>query len=208
MGATVVATTSSILFAHKCFYCWWMDSVRSFTQIFLSNWNIYTNLCGMIAWNLKICLLGFSSISQNSFELSYKYDTFCHLSPFYYGTFTRKFLLGFAAFMFHNVYVSQFWYFCRSSPGAPSTIYFNYFHIAFALLTTKRNSKKIPHRKHLFAQQSAHTHTHTDNFYVFSRRLNYAKSIAREKRMQIIIVVTNEQSWSEHFVTWHSPLNI
>lgn len=126
------------------------------------HWNIYINLHG-ICLKLKILFVGvfFVFFLQNSFELSYKYDTVCHLSLFYCEMFTKFvdffFLVSFfmfIAFTYHNLEFSA------AAAGAYSTIYFNYFHIAqtyiYVLCTTSSSSsssnKKIPHHKHLFAQ--------------------------------------------------------
>lgn len=141
----------------------------------------------------------FFSFSQNSFELSSKYDTFCHLSPLSYETFTAKFLLGF------HVH-SSFGMFAAAA-GAPSTIYFNYFHIAYIhfLGTPRKETPRKSHTASIYLLSNPHTH---EQFPHLLEKTELCKTIAREKRTQIIIVVTNERSWSKHFVTWHSPLNI
>lgn len=166
-------------------------SVRSFAKIFHWNWSIHMKLCGAIAWNFKNLFVGFFPyFSQNSFELSSKYDAFCHLSPFYYETFTRKFLLGFAwTSTYHNSGISAL------AAGAPSTIYFNYFHIAHTHTHTwlcTHHEKKLqenPTPQASICLAKTHTRTHTTSS---GSTMNYAKPWRGEKRAQIVIVVTNE----------------
>lgn len=140
---------------------------------------IYKSLCGMIVWNLKICLLVFSFFSQNSFELSYKYDTFCHLSPFYYGTFARKFLLGFAAFMFAAVLVC----FCRSSGRTQHNLFqlFSYCRHTFALHTPRKETPRKSHTASIYLLSNPHTHTHTcEPIPHFPGKTQLCKSISRK----------------------------
>lgn len=119
---------------------------------------------------------------QNSFELSYKYDTVCHLSPFYCEMFTKfvDFFLLVSFFMF-IAFTYQNLVFSTAAADEYSTIYFNYFHIAHTYIFSALRAAAAAIRKSHTTSIYLLSYTH-QQFSHFLEQTKLCKTIAKEKK--------------------------